>query len=550
MQPFPIGQGEFDSKTGQLRHGDVSHALKPLHAKLLTHFVTQPGMVFSVEALKTQVWQQQYLTDSAVKKAISELRKILSPLLQDAEGGIETLPGQGYCYRPAEARKSLGLATLLRWPTVIVATLGMLIAVILWWQRPQTITLTLVEQTDPQSQQGLQIQSINEVLRTSLLGSLTPYFDVRQLYSTPVSADLILRYQVSGKGQLTMHLEDESGARLWEKQALIDEDIHDFVLQVLAELSSILDVPLALPLNAEMHQSEAYALYLKGKIIYYQGGATDKVKTYFTRSLQLQADNNPSQGALLDILGLEVRSLPFEKRTPSKMMALNNQVKAVEQHLDGNVDNHVALAKYFLVNQGDAKAALKVLDDAPISLTHAYDLHVLALTYALNGEKQQSRFLMQLAEQRFPQRNVVLWYKAMVHLINGELSEARLQVRWAQDVAPDWYPLNYIAAHLFNGEVQSVLEYLADSPLQILKMDWRKDQKLNEEVKRYFNELSLPQWRPFEAELAYLLAGYFGLQHEMEKTGQYILAQYPEKKMMLSMIDSWLALYGAASSSG
>jgi DNA-binding winged helix-turn-helix (wHTH) protein len=539
---YNLGEWRFIVQQNMLVRGKQTLTLKPLQSRLLAHFLHHANEVRSIDELKLQVWQQEFLTDGAVKKAISELRKVLTQTGLTQDELIVAEAHRAYRYVGPSEQSSFNIFTNI-WPIALAISV-LSVCLILFLMIPtSTNTITLVEKTRNDSSHRAET-AYTQLVRTTLIGALSPHYSVRQLYSTPDGSELTLSYWIENEHVLFVTLLDENQQLLWEKRLTLNIEIHRTLQLFVQELSHLLKTPLKAPLLSSFTQPEAYELFVNGKISYYQHGLnSDKAEHMFKRSLQIQPDFNPSGAALLDIYGLRTRSKPLSERNEELRKNLHGQVKLLTDNRHDIAENSVALAKYQLVNRGDPAQALAIIEDASELLSNAYDLHIIAFAYALVGDKKRSDLYIDLAEQRFPQRNVVLWYKAMIHLTNGQLQDALIQSRWAQDVAPHWYPLNYVAPRLFSGQSQDAFEYLASFDSPLFDNNFAASANLSDYVDVYFDNIESKQWASFETEIAYLLARYYSKEAAEQHVKRYVNSHYPEKLMMLRMIDTWFTLY-------
>ncbi len=243
---------------------------------------------------------------------------------------------------------------------------------------------------------------------------------------------------------------------------------------------------------------------------------------------------------MLDLYGLEERALPLGERNKQLLNKVALQLQEVEAEANVTAENIIALAKYQLVNRGDAKTALSIIEQSNVNLNNVYDMHILAYVYALNGHKKLAEQYIELAENRFPQRRPVLWYKVLVHLLNEDHDKALIQSQWAQDVAPYWYPLLYITPRLMLNNEASALQHLKQFPQPIFDEGLAKAESLEHYINNYLNSRTTFTWQPFEAELLYLLAKHYQWEKHERLVRQFISEHYPEKLMMLAAIDGWL----------
>lgn len=453
-----IENWRFEPDCQQLTRGSEVISLKPLLSKLLWHFISHPYQTFSYDSLKQQVWQQQYLTDSAVKKAISELRSALAKVSDSDTTFIKNEPNKGYSFvydvrSKGERQTAVSLQQIIQ-PFALFTLLA--IASIVWY---------VSEQNPINAESNHHTQSL--------------------FASTSIFDDSTEHYQ----------------------GGFVNE--------------------------------EAYENFIKGKIAYYRSQNPKLASSLFAKSLEMQPEKNPSAGALLDIYGLKERSQPLPYRKPELKSQISEHIgKLKSQQMV--TDNVVALVKYHIVNQGDAKEALKVIKKANVDIKQSYDLHVAAFAYALNGDKENSSNLIEIAEKRFPERNAVIWYKAYIALINGDIEGALEQSEWAQQVSPDWYPMVYVAPRLLLGKEQEAFEHLQRFSAPLLDNQIAQFESFTTYMNHLAPQLENLHLQPFEALLVYLMAKHLGNAEQAYTAQTFIEQNYPEKQLIVEQIDLWL----------
>ena len=95
MQSFQLGPWRFVPADFSIYDGDKRIELEPLLCRLLHFFANQPGTIVSRQQLIDAIWQQSYVDDNAINRAISELRKALQhPALEQSP--IKTHHRKGY----------------------------------------------------------------------------------------------------------------------------------------------------------------------------------------------------------------------------------------------------------------------------------------------------------------------------------------------------------------------------------------------------------------------------------------------------------------------
>ena len=406
--------------------------LKPLHTKLLLFFCNNTDQAFSIEHLKKFVWQQVYLSDSAVKKAISELRSSLSTIGDKAY--VETIPHKGYRFSSENiTHTKLKKIHAKHFAILAIITVTLLIIklhIFSYLSPSKEFHITVINQS--------QISSFyNTQFRKDLLSALSKHPKINFLDTEKSSYSTKLSYAVNEKGNINISY-FESNKLQWQSNFTLDKNYKATIEKIFSELSIVLALPSPLSLENDFESTEAFELFIKGKVTYYHEGIDSaKATEYFRQSLALQPINNPSDAALIDIYGLEVRRVPLSKRTQALEERLLAQVNKIKQPEFQSSDSAVALAKYYLVNTGDRIKALQALEESTFALDSAQDLHIVALTYALNDRQQEAEYFITLAQRRAPRHNAVLWYRVLVSLIDGKTKAVIEQADWAQSISPN-----------------------------------------------------------------------------------------------------------------
>ena len=92
---YRVGPWTLLEQRGVLLSGDIERELDPLLIKLITFFLQRPQQIVPREQLIEHVWQQGYVDNNAINRAISELRKKLKHP-DDPAIFIKTHYRQGY----------------------------------------------------------------------------------------------------------------------------------------------------------------------------------------------------------------------------------------------------------------------------------------------------------------------------------------------------------------------------------------------------------------------------------------------------------------------
>lgn len=81
---YQIGPWQFISNRCVITSNNLERELDPLLVKLLLHFIGNPQQIVSRQTLIECVWQQSFVDDNAINRAISELRKQLAHPIEKA----------------------------------------------------------------------------------------------------------------------------------------------------------------------------------------------------------------------------------------------------------------------------------------------------------------------------------------------------------------------------------------------------------------------------------------------------------------------------------
>lgn len=90
-----VGEWLLNIDRQSISDGDIERELDPLLFKLLTYFIENDGRIISRKELADNIWQQSFVDDNAINRAISELRKALKSTKQPGQS-IKTHYRKGY----------------------------------------------------------------------------------------------------------------------------------------------------------------------------------------------------------------------------------------------------------------------------------------------------------------------------------------------------------------------------------------------------------------------------------------------------------------------
>ncbi|MGI9287555.1 MAG: winged helix-turn-helix domain-containing protein, partial [Pseudomonadales bacterium] len=127
-----FGRWVFNANTSDLSDGETTTRLEPQIAKLLAHFLAHQNTVISRDELIAAVWDNRVVSDDAINRCISILRRVLTP--DDKHAYIETVVRKGYLahFPPAPAAELRAVQPRRRRHYLILAALAGVAAVILY----------------------------------------------------------------------------------------------------------------------------------------------------------------------------------------------------------------------------------------------------------------------------------------------------------------------------------------------------------------------------------------------------------------------------------
>lgn len=145
MDIIQLGPWQFNAAEFCISDENQKIELEPLLCKLLICFAGNPGRIVSRQELVESIWQQSFVDDNAINRAISELRKVLQhPTLQQSP--IKTHHRKGYSLQlttlaanvtntvpnsvPAQHNAK---ARINPKPYIIAAVITLLIAIASYW---------------------------------------------------------------------------------------------------------------------------------------------------------------------------------------------------------------------------------------------------------------------------------------------------------------------------------------------------------------------------------------------------------------------------------
>jgi len=90
-----IGSLMFDLQANQVLYGGLTSQVEPRLVDVLSFLYQNQGRVVERDAINSKVWHGQVISDNALNRSISQLRKLLA-LAESPQPTIETIPKVGY----------------------------------------------------------------------------------------------------------------------------------------------------------------------------------------------------------------------------------------------------------------------------------------------------------------------------------------------------------------------------------------------------------------------------------------------------------------------
>ena len=94
QQQIRFGEWTWQPDTLELCRGTLRTPLEPRVARLLEFMLAHPGELLTHDRLIEAVWEGRVVSDEAVRRAVSSLRRALGP--HDAPSIVRTIHKKGY----------------------------------------------------------------------------------------------------------------------------------------------------------------------------------------------------------------------------------------------------------------------------------------------------------------------------------------------------------------------------------------------------------------------------------------------------------------------
>jgi len=136
---FSLGDWTVRPNLNRLEGPQGTVQLEPKHMDVLVFLAENAGRIVSKDDIFAAVWPQQYLAESALTRAVAEIRRALG---DDARNPryIETITKRGYrlIADMESATKPSGNRLPRTWPWLVTVAVVLLGVLILWRQRPES----------------------------------------------------------------------------------------------------------------------------------------------------------------------------------------------------------------------------------------------------------------------------------------------------------------------------------------------------------------------------------------------------------------------------
>ena len=494
-----FGQWRFRPDTHVVFSTAGQVTLEPGVARLLEYFLRHPGEVLSHDRLVEEVWEGRVVSDEAVRRAVSSLRRALAV---DGEASpLQTVHKAGYLaeFQPPPRELEVDDQTAARRPPGmrLMALLGMLcVAGALLWllnidttatdrpgtaRPPNTIAVLPFEDIGTAAND----EYLSEGIAEELLGTLGRYagfqvtarsssfqFRGKQLDPREIGEQLGVRYLIEGSvrrdgEQLRVSatlIDAESGFLLWSQ--VYDRtlaDLFELQIEIATAVARQLRVVLVQgggesllgrgPGNADAHLEdlkktlvtphvpdiEAYEAYLRGRHLMHQRTQTSIASAIleFKRAVSL----DPDYALAYAELSLATRRGAFSgKMTNDEAIALAAPYAERAMQLDPNLPQAHAATGYVWAMPGTIATAVGHFRRA-VELNPNYAEGYLFLGFFLEliGEYHESFSMQQKALQLDPLSLPANDAYASGLLGRNRLQEADRQLEKLQSLAPHYY---------------------------------------------------------------------------------------------------------------
>lgn len=131
---YVFGTFELDTDRYLLRCAGEERHLEPLVFELLAYLVAHPDRVISKDELIEQIWSGAFISDSALKRAVREVRRALGDS-GEQQTWVQTVYGRGYRFSGeiAEAEPSEAEGEVAGRRLRVVAAVGIVLLAVLAW---------------------------------------------------------------------------------------------------------------------------------------------------------------------------------------------------------------------------------------------------------------------------------------------------------------------------------------------------------------------------------------------------------------------------------
>lgn len=466
-QGFALGELQVDPRAGEVTGPGGRQQLDPKVMGVLQILAEQPHQVVSRDALQSRLWPNMVVTDDALTRCLSELRRQLSLAggSETCRSMIETLPKRGYRLNADTSVRNAGAATASRpaamrrwWPYALVVP-ALLGAVLLarWPATPRPASVAVIPFTDMSPGQdqrwfadGIAEEILNHLSqskdlrvigRTSSFALRDASLDVREI-ARRLDVTHVLEGSVRKSGdelRVTAQLiSGADGTHVWshtfEKQAGELFAIQD---EIATGVAAALDAALVPRSEAVFRPSrEGHENFLRGEFYYNRRAPGDFDRAIAAYLAAVASD--PAYARAWASLAGAYSFKAFETDPPGSAWQ-EKQRRAAERavELDPRLAiAHIRLAQYFAeigqIGKGRHFAIARQLDPG-----HPIVLSWNAENDVARGDFQAAIGKMELAVAREPLHAVTRLNFAVLLLAAGQLDRALREYRLVLEWSPN-----------------------------------------------------------------------------------------------------------------
>ncbi len=435
MDAFKVADWRVRPDLNLIERDGLTRRLEPRLIDLLVNFATHPREVFSIDRIIRELWHRQYVSDSAVQSAISELRKSLEDDPRQPRI-IETIPKRGYrLIATTDARPRL-LAVL---PFILgedcvdadVVRLGLLDLLISAFGRVR----------------GLRVVARETAMRLDREND--PAAAISKL-----DADWVLSGRISGAAPAvfaSLELsEGRTGAKVWRDRRIVHlQHLSRQAGELVDDVTAALDTshPVKENQRAEPH-AESMVAYLRGRYHWYRLAPDhiEQAKHYFEEALRIDPRHAAAHAGMADVWGAQAFWCSTHPRKVRHL--IQSSALAAERCDPDSPEAHMllgAFAIYFEHDWDQAEARLVHAIELNPSLAHARFQYALFLAML---RRPLVRDEIDLAIRCDPLNPTLAYLSALWSAFEGDDRRAETEIDLALELAPGHPPATQLRADL------------------------------------------------------------------------------------------------------